>query len=96
MYGWILKYPLLVQVFKLSSPFNQSLALNPSFQTRTKRVFFLLLKEVYIYFVTSQNTLHNTNIASFTLPWGNFHSVVKITLLSEKHGENCYSAEILK
>lgn len=96
MYGWILKYPLLVQVFKLSSPFNQSLALNPNFQTWTKRVFSLLLKKVYIYFATSQNTLHDTNITVFSLPQGNFHSVVKVTLLSEKHGENCYSAEILK
>lgn len=32
MYGWILKYLLLVQVFKLSFPFNQSLALNTNIQ----------------------------------------------------------------
>lgn len=33
MYVWILKYLLLVQVFKLSFPFNQSVALYPNLQT---------------------------------------------------------------
>lgn len=49
-----------------------------------------------MYFVTSQNTLHNTNKTYFALPQDNFHSVVKVTLLSEKQSENCYTAEILK
>lgn len=96
MYVWILKYPLLVQVFKLSFPFNQSWALNSNFQTLTKRDFsFILIKVcIYIYIVTSQNALHNANITYFTL--SNFNSVARVILSSEKCDENCYIAKILK